>query len=314
MPEWHVPWWLVMAGTPSFLYAICNKLDEYQVRQIFQGELVVPTLLCISGVLSGIALPFLWWYSPTSVLPEHGYHYAILALAGLLHFALLWFYLTAMTLEDSTTIIIFYALLPVMGLIFSGFFLGESLSTMQLIAMATVIVGILFVSFERDAEGRVRAKWKAALLMTLASLCWALGDVAFKAVALEENVWRSLFWEHIFLVIFGIATYFVVPGIRAEVTNALAKNSRKIIVINVSSEVLYIIANVVSAFPLVMVQVAAVHLVQAFQPVWVFLLGLLAWWYGLEQRRYGAGQLLQRVVATAIAVYGMWLLAVHTPA
>ena len=62
-----------------------------------------------------------------------------------------------------------------------------------------------------------------------------------------------------------------------------------------------------------MVQVAAVHLVQAFQPVWVFLIALVLMYLGARES-FTRFQLVQKSAATAIAVYGMYLLAVYTPA
>ena len=55
-------------------------------------------------------------------------------------------------------------------------------------------------------------------------------------------------------------------------------------------------------------------MVQAFQPVWVFLIALFLWKFDLSDDRFTLGQVIQMSVATVIAVYGMYLLAVYTPA
>jgi drug/metabolite transporter (DMT)-like permease len=142
---------------------------------------------------------------------------------------------------------------------------------MQLAAMAVTIIGVLIVSFESDGENGYRFKLKAAALMFSASLCWALGDVVFKFVAIEENLQRALFWEHQILFAVGMTILFFTPKVRGQLRQAMTRNSRSILAINFTSEGLYILANVVSAVPLLMVQVAAVHLVQAFQPVGALL-------------------------------------------
>ena len=314
MADSVVPYWLILAGVPSLFYAICNHIDKHLLEKHFIGNIGVLTLLFVSALVSVVALPFLWVLSPTALIPDDWSHIGIFALVGGLHTALLWFYLTALNEEDTTTIIIFYSVLPVIGLWSANLFLGEVLLPMQLVAMAVIIVGVLVVSFEKDENNNHRFKWRAAFLMFMASLCWALGDVAFKYVALEENVWRSLFWEHLILFVVGMVMYFVIPNIRIQLAEAMAQNSKKILAFNLTSEVLYIAANVISAFPLVMVQVAAVHLVQAFQPVWVFLIALCLWSFGMSSERFTKGQLTQKALATAIAVYGMYLLATSTPA
>lgn len=306
--------WITLAGMPSFLYAVCNHIDKHLLDRYFKGRLGVLTLLFVSAIVSGLAIPFLWYFSPTSVIPEAWPHLVAFVVVGLLHVALLWFYLTALNMEDTTTIIIFYSILPVLGLTASNVFLGEVLLPMQLLAMVIIIVGVLIVSFEKKDGGKeYRFKAKAAFLMFMASLCWALGDVVFKFVALQENVWRSLFWEHITLTIVGMIMYLALPSIKSQFRQAMRANSGKIIALNLTSEILYILANIISAFPLIMVQIAAVHLVQAFQPVWVFVIGLLLWKTGLSKEAFTRGQLIQKLLATVIAVYGMYLLGIHTP-
>ena len=313
MSETLIPIWLVMSGLPSLMYAISNHIDKHLLEEHFVGEFGVVTLLLISALVSVVALPFLWLWSPTSVIPEQWTHVFVFALVGLLHTALLWFYFMALNKEDTTTIVIFYSVLPVMGLAASNIFLGETLLPMQLAAMAVTIVGVIIVSIERDGQKGFRIKIEAAVLMFMASLCWALGDVAFKFVAIEESLWRALFWEHLILFFVGLVLLTFAPKTRNELRHATRRNPGWIISINLTSEFLYILANVVSAFPLLMVQVAAVHLVQAFQPVWVFLISLLLWRVGVSREEQSRGEFVQKTFATAIAVCGMYMLAVHTP-
>ncbi len=307
------PWWLALAGLPSLLYAVCNHIDKHLLEDHFEGDLGVLTLLFVSALVSVIALPFLWFFSPTSVIPEELFHIGIFALVGLLHVALLWFYLTALNEEETTTIVVFYSVLPVLGLLTSNIFLGETLLPMQKVAMVVTTTGILVVAFEKNSDGSYSFKLKSMFLMFMASLCWALGDVAFKYVAIEENVWRSLFWEHVLLTIVGVLMYLFIPKIGVQLRQVMKVNSKKIVAFNMTSEVLYIIANVVSAFPLLMVQIAAVHLVQAFQPVWVFLITLILLYLGVSKSKLTLDKLIQKGIATAIAIYGMYLLAVYTP-
>lgn len=301
-----------MAGIPSLLYAICNHIDKHLLEEYFEGDLGVPALLLVSALISVVALPFLWYFSPESVIPKHWIHLVAFATVGLLHVALLWFYFMALNQEDTITVVIFYSLLPVLGLVTANIFLGETLLPKQVLAMAVTILGVLIVSIETKG-GKIRFKLKAAALMFMASLCWALGDVVFKQVAIDESVWRALFWEHLILFLVGLLLFITKPGVRSEFRRVIGMNSRFIIGINITSEILYILANVIGAFPLLMVQVAAVHLVQAFQPVWVFIIALFLQYLGWSKGKMPVGQIVQKTVATIIAVYGMYLLAIYTP-
>lgn len=304
--------WILLAGVPSLLYAIGNHIDKHLLEKHFKMQEGCTILLVISALVSVIALPFLYYWKPNSIFPDNLLHIPILVFMGLLYAALLWFYFRALNEEDTTTIVIFYSFLPILGLVMSGIFLGESLLPMQYVAMSVIILGIFIVAFEKDPETGFRLKTKAASLMFCASMCWALGDVTFKGLALVDDIWLVLFWEHLVLFTLGVCILLASKNLRNQIKFVLKENSTKIITINFVNEVLYIVANVVSAFPLLMVQVAAVHLVQAFQPVWVFLIALVLMYFGAREN-FTKEQLLQKSAATAIAVYGMYLLAISTP-
>lgn len=306
------PVWIVLAGLPSLLYAISNHIDKHLLETHFSNRLGPISLLVVSALISVVALPFIWIWSPTSLAPEIWSHLFLFALVGLLHTALLWCYLTALSLEDTTTIVIFYAMLPILGLAASNLLLGESLLPMQVVAMFVTILAILLISVERTGD-TLRVKTRAAALMFGASLCWALGDVAFKFVALEESLHRALFWEHLILFCVGCIVLLIAPTVRQDLVSVTKQNTVKILSINLTSECLYILGNVVSAIPLLLVQVAAVHLVQTLQPVWVFLIGVLLWKVGYAEERMTMAQLLQKSIATLMAVAGMFLLTFYTP-
>lgn len=306
--------WLFLAGLPAFLYALTNHIDKHLLEKHFKCDDGVATLVLISALVSVVALPAILFFGTTEVIPENQTHLLVFVFLGFLHVALLWFYLLALSEEDTVTIIVFYSILPVLGLIFANLFLGEVLLPMQLIAMAIIIVAVLIISVERNGEKKgFRIRWRSAVLMCLASLCWALGDTVFKAVAIEENVWRTLFWEHVVMFSIGALMFAFGPKLRKQLGFILRENSTRIISINMTNEVLYIVANVMSAFPLMLVQVAAVHLVQASQPIWVFLIALFLMYTGMANERFTREQLVQKSVATTLAVAGMFLLELYTP-
>lgn len=319
--EWllaSVPLWLIMSAFPSLAYAISNLLDKHQLEKLndyFDDDGGVSTLLTISAFVSVLAIPLFVYHGGWSLVPQKMSHLALFALVGILHTALLWFYLKALEDDNTTTVVLFYSLLPVIGVLASGLFLGERLIDKQWLAMGITISGVLIIAFEG-----LRFKARVALLMSAASICWALGDVAFKYAALEANIWQALFWEHVVLTIIGLILFFRVPSVRVKFkTLYVARKSLgwKIMLIALISEVLYIVGNVVSAFPLLEVQVAAVHLVQTFQPAWVFLITLLIIVFRWVSRKpvngYNFTWLVKNTLATTLCVWGLTLLAMHTP-
>jgi hypothetical protein len=148
--------------------------------------------------------------------------------------------------------------------------------------------------------------------MTTASFFWALESVMFKAVALEENVLRSLFWEHIMLLIVGMLIFIFVKTYRQHFLTALKNNSAGIISLNVANESLYTLGNFVFAFAYILAPIALVLLANSFQPIFVLGIGifLTLFFPKLTAEKIEAKHLLQKVIAILITGIGTYLLLI----
>jgi len=300
--------WFFLALVGPFLYALTNHIDKVLLEKYFK-ESGVGTLLIFSAVLSALALPFLFIIDPTpfSMAPLH-----ILALAavGVLNVLVLWFYLTALQDEEASIAIVFYQLVPVFGYVLGYFILGETLTTLQLIAMGTIIFGTAIVSFEIDAENKFRLRLKTLFFMPLAALCWALESVIFKAVALEEEVIRSLFWEHLMLTVIGIGIFIFMRSYRAHFLEALRTNSRGILTLNVANESLYMLGNIAFSFAYLLAPIALVLLAESYQPIFVLAIGifLTIFFPRIAVEKIHAHHLWQKGFAIAVTGLGTYLL------
>src|SRR3989344_4602446 len=181
--------WFFVALVPPLLYAVTNLLDKTLLSKYFQ-EGGVGTLLMFSALLSFIAVPLLYWMEP-DILAVSGENLRTLAFLGFLDIVLVWSYLMALKDAESSATIFYYQLVPVLALIMGYFRLGETITELQLLAMAIIIFGTSLVSFENDENG-LKFKWKTVGFMLIACACWASESVFFKAVALEENICGSL--------------------------------------------------------------------------------------------------------------------------
>lgn len=300
--------WFFIALIGPFLYAITNHIDKVLLEKYFK-EGGVGTLLIFSALLSGIALPFLFLIDPTpfQVSPMHIF---VLAGVGILNVLVLWFYLEALKDEEASIAVVFYQLVPVFGYGLGYIILGETLSTLQLIAMATIILGTAIVAVEIDVENKFRLRTKTVFLMTAAALMWGLESVIFKAVALEERVVRSLFWEHLMLTIIGIGIFLFVRSYRKHFITAVRKNSIGILSLNVLNESLYMSGNIAFSFAYLLAPVALVLLTQSYQPVFVLAIGILLTLFlpRISVEKIQAKHLWQKGMAIAVTGLGTYLL------
>lgn len=300
--------WFFVALVGPLIYAVTNHIDKHLLEKYFKIS-GVGTLLIFSSLASILALPIIYLADP-SVLDVDPFNVFILCLVGLLNTALLWLYLLALEGEEASITIVFYQLVPVFGAILGYFILDEILTATQLVAMGIVILGTTIISFELGDGTTFKLRKRTTLLMSGASLCWALGSVIFKYAALEENVWRSLFWEHVTLEVVGIMIFALVPTYRKHFLDAMRTNSKKILSLNVTNEALYMFANSVVAFAYLMAPIAFILLTQSLQPFFVLIIAifLTTFFPALGSERVSGRHLIQKIAAISITSIGTYIL------
>lgn len=300
--------WFLVAIVAPFLYAVTNFIDKILLSRYFK-EGGVGTLILFSAFLSILALPIILLADP-SVLSVSWFNILILFGVGLLDILILWFYLLALDGDEPSIIIVFYQLVPVLALGLSYVLLGEVLSQMQLIAMGIIILGTTFISFEIDDENNWKLRSRTIMYMSAAAFAWALESVLFKVVALEESVWRSLFWEHVALVLVGLVLFMTVRTYRIHFMNALRANSVGILSLNITNESLYMIGNITVAFAVMMAPVALILLGESFQSFFVLLIGVFLTIVApqLYRERIASKYIIQKALAIIVTGIGTYIL------
>jgi uncharacterized membrane protein len=300
--------WFLLALVAPLLYALTNHIDKILLEKYFKDG-GVGTLILFSAFLSILALPLIIIADP-SVLNVSFSNIAILTGVAVLDLAILWFYLLALQGDEPSIVIVFYQLVPVFALGLGYLILGETLTTIQLIAMVIIIFGTTIVSFEIDDENNFKLRKKTILLMTAAALAWAMESVLFKVVALEENVWRSLFWEHLVLVLAGLVIFTFIRSYREHFLTAIRKNSGSIISLNLTNESLYMVGNMTVAFAVMLAPVALILLGQSFQTIFVLAIGifLTLFFPKLATEHVEKKYVAQKLIAICITGIGTYIL------
>jgi drug/metabolite transporter (DMT)-like permease len=306
--------WFLLALVAPFLYALTNFIDKILLEKYFK-EGGVGTLILFSALLSVVALPFIFFgewlqHGTSTIFAVDGFSILILSVVAILDIAILWFYLLALKGDEPSIIIVFYQLVPVFALGLGYLILGETLTQIQLIAMGIIIFGTTLVAFEFDNENNFKLRKKTVFYMTAAAFCWALESVLFKAVALEENVLRSLFWELLVLVLVGLLLFGFVSSYRKHFLNALKQNSSAILSLNVFNESLYMTGNIAVAFAVMLAPVSLILLGQSFQSFFVLIFGVLLTIFlpKLYKEKIEKRHVIQKMLAIFITGIGAYTL------
>lgn len=300
--------WFFLALIGPFLYAITNYIDKTLLEKVFKKE-GIGTMLIFSSLVSVFALPF-FFLADRTVLDVNGFGILILAIVGILNVLVIWFYLIALKDEEASIVVVFYQLVPVFGAIFSYFILGEILTRMQLIAMAIIIFGTTIISFEIDAENKFKLRRKTVSYMLLAALCWSIEAVLFKSVMLEENLWRSLFWEHLMMVLFGIVIFIFIRSYRNSFLSVIRENAKGVLLLNSLNETIYIAGNIIVSFTYLLAPVGLILLTESFQPIFVVAIGifLTIFFPKIITEKIHTKHVWQKIIAISITGIGTYLL------
>jgi len=300
--------WFYIAIIAPFLYALTNFIDKILLEKYFKKS-GVGTIIIFSSLFSVFALPFTFLMDP-SVLAVSYIHIFILCIVGVLNILLLWFYLQALKEEEASVVIVFYQLVPVFGYILGYFILGETLTVMQIIAMAIIILGTTIISLEIDSENKFKLRKKTILPMLVACLCWASSSVIFKFAALEENVWRSFFWENVMLVVVGILIFTFARSYRTNFIDAIKNNPKQMLLLNGANELIFISGNLVISFAYMLAPVALVLLMNSFQTIFVLVIGIMLTIFlpKIVVEKIEAKHIWQKVLAILITALGTFLL------
>lgn len=300
--------WFLVALISPLLYSFTNHIDKHLLSKYFKDG-GVGTLILISSLFAVFALPISYFIDPT-VLGVNPKMIVILAFVGALDIAVIWFYLLALKNEEASVTIVFYQLVPVLGLVFGYFLLGESITTMQFFAMMIIIFGTSIIAFEIDTDNNFTVRWMTAIYMTAACACWAGQSVILKYVALEEDVWRSLFWKYLVMTIIGLIILVTIHSYRKHFFTALRTNSAAILSLNFGNEFIYLTGAIIAAFAAMMAPVALVLLGNSFQPIFVLAIGIVLTLFfpHLGRERIEARNLWQKLFAIIVTGIGTYIL------
>ena len=264
--------WFFIALIGPILYAISNHTDKYLLEKYFKGG-EAGALVIFSALFSVVTLPIIYLIEP-AVFSLGAKATLILTLNGTLNVVCLILYYKALKGEETSTVIPFYQTIPIFGFILGYFVLGEVLSINQIIASGLIIVGTIILSLDLSSS-RTRVKKRVAILMLSTSFLFAVSGVIFKMVAIEEGFWESIFWDFSGKVILGVFLYIAFISYRRQFIKLLKMNSLSLISINSFNEALFILADGISAFATLLAPIALVMMVNGFQPLFVFLIGII---------------------------------------
>ena len=300
--------WIAIALLPPLFSALANHVDKILVDKYIRSR-GVGGLVIFSALFSVVTLPIIWTIEPTVV--NIGWSTGVLlALNDFLAIAAILCYFYALTYDEATLVVPYYQTIPIFAFILGYVFLGETLTSQQLFAGGLILLGALVLSFNIGA--RVSLRLRVALLMITASLLFAINGVFFKIIAEDAGFWVGTFWGFVGKVIAGILLLLFVRSYRRDFIYLLNGNTAKILLFVIVSESLFILAESITQYALLLAPVALVLLLNAFQPFFVFIIGIILTFTlpRLVHESTNTLALVHKIIAIALLFYGTILISI----
>lgn len=220
-------------------------------------------------------------------------------------------YYKALEIEDSTNLGIFMQLAPILYLIFGWFMLGETFSSIQLVAFIIILsapVLIIFTTRKRSRKIKIRAAFYAFLYVLIA----VIGNLIF----VKANDTNFNFISEIAIVFLGKGLgnliiillnpkwkkrfYQVFKSSRKKILRPILANS----IINISKDVVY--RSALIAAPAAIVSAVS----DSTEPIVIFFMGVIFTiiWPKFGREKLNKKTVLVHLTATLLIVIGIVIL------
>jgi uncharacterized membrane protein len=297
--------WIFYALLAPAIWGAVNHIDKFIISKYF-SHAPVTLLVLFTSMTAGIAAIVISFFVPVFAISLSQALWIVIG--GIIFVASYVPYVYALQEDEASLVAPLFQMIFVFSLILGYIFLGEKLTTIQIIASLIVIVGAIVLSIDLDSTVR-KIRSLSFFRMMLASFLVAVNMLIFKMVALGSSFWVTTFWEYVGAVIFG----FILLGISKNSRNAfftVLKEKRSVIGWNIFNETLNLIARLSANFASLVVPLALVSVANGSQPFFIAIYGLLIpiIFKGTEKEKFYGKYLAQKVVSILLMILGAYFL------
>jgi drug/metabolite transporter (DMT)-like permease len=264
--------WFFIAVWAPFLLACANHNDKFLLSRYLK-EKSIGSVVIFSSLFSGVAISVVFFIQPDVYVVSLVQASALVATGMLSVFAAVC-YLYALDIDEASFVTPFNQTVPIFAYFLGYFILGETITLAQGLGSFVIIVGALALSLEFGRPG-IRFKRNVVALMLAASLLSAINGVIFKLIAVDKGFWVSLFWGFVGQVMAGLTLLVCVPSYRRDFLGLFKQQKVAVVGLIALSRILFSVSEAVTLYATLLAPVALVLVVNSFQPLFVFTLGIV---------------------------------------
>jgi drug/metabolite transporter (DMT)-like permease len=300
--------WFFIALWAPFLLAFANHNDKFLLSRYLKDK-NVGAIVIFSSLFSAVAIGIVLLIHPDvdEVSLVQG---SALVATGIFSVFAAVCYLYALDIDEASFVTPFYQTVPIFAYFFGYFILGETITLTQGSGSLVIIVGALALSLEFGRRG-IRFKRNVVTLMLAASFLSAINGVIFKLIAIDKGFWVSLFWGFVGQVMAGLTFLVCVPSYRRDFLGLFKQQNVAAVGLIALSRTLFSVSEAITLYATLMAPVALVLVVNSFQPLFVFMLGIVLTllFTRVAKESLDRRKMLQKGVGIGIMLVGGYLIS-----
>jgi drug/metabolite transporter (DMT)-like permease len=246
--------WLFYAILSPAVYTIVNFVDKYILSKHIKDYRGMSMFAAIMATIFGT----LFWV--INGRPSMATHDIFLIIAsGILTFSAQVLYFKALSFEETSKIMILFAIAPVITLVLSFLFLGEQIGLRQLLGFVIIFVSVIGVSIQGQ---KINIKLSPALyLIILNSLLWSTGAVLFKLVIDQNSFTQVVAYESWGIGIGGMVAFLLFKGIRSSFLETLKSVRKSVVFFIFLNEGIFVVSRLLAFLAISMGPLALVSII-----------------------------------------------------
>ncbi len=202
--------WIFLSLLAPLFWASSNFVDKYILGKYTKG---IFDFVFFSTITSWFFFAVIFLFVGT---PELSIYSLIPIATGMILIYSYGFYGKALEQGDTSSLVILFKLIPVVTVILAFAFLGQTLSSNELIGFVIVLAGATIISFEKTKGIFI----KGFGMILIAILMWSV-----MTLFIDYGLTKMSFWDYFMLDNFGSAlaglTMFIIPSIRRQVIEGI---------------------------------------------------------------------------------------------
>ncbi len=295
--------WLVFALLSNVFYSFVNVIDQLLRRNHVKHDVSLTILWMVSFFFIWLAIvPFI-----DVTVPETPKLLAALA-AGFIAVLVALPYYYALSVEEVSKVMPIWQFSSLFVLAMSAAFLGEKLLAKHYFGFAVMFVGGLLLGLDKTLKGfRLN---KAVLIVSAASIAWAVHLILVKFFYVTESFWNGFFWVYLGSFI-GAAFLLMLPKNLGQVKKQVAALTKKAVALLLAATVLTFLAELTFLFAIKNGPVALVSVVGGTQIMFLFITTVILSKYfpNILKENIGRKALLTKLGAIALMIVGLYLVS-----